>query len=111
VEWGPGDVLYPVNVQVEAWDRVGLMRDVTTVVAEDKVNIASANLADGDGHTINIFLTLETKGLAYLSHVLKKIEAVKGVLNVSRIGDDASRHGGADSSVPLTRGKDAGSKK
>jgi len=59
VEWGHSDVLYPVNVQVEAWDRVGLMRDVTTVVAEDKVNIASANLADGDGHTITLYLTLE----------------------------------------------------
>ncbi|MCK4863774.1 MAG: bifunctional (p)ppGpp synthetase/guanosine-3',5'-bis(diphosphate) 3'-pyrophosphohydrolase, partial [Dehalococcoidales bacterium] len=111
VAWGHSDVLYPVNVQVEAWDRVGLMRDVTTVVAEDKVNIASANLADGDGHSITIYLTLETTGLAQLSHILKKIEAVKGVLSVNRIGDDAPRRSTADTSVPLTGGKDTGSSK
>lgn len=111
VAWGHGDVLYPVNVQVEAWDRVGLMRDVTTVVAEDKVNITSANLADGDGHTITLYLTLETTGLAQLSHILKKIEAVKGVLSVNRIGDDAPRQSTTDTSVPLTGGKDTGSSK
>jgi len=103
VEWGQSDLLYPVNVQVEAWDRVGLMRDITTVVAEEKVNIASANLADGDGHTISISLTLETKGLAQLSQLLKRIDAVKGVISVTRIGGEASKKGSGDSSVPLTK--------
>jgi len=111
VEWGHSDVLYPVNVQVEAWDRVGLMRDVTTVVAEDKVNITSAHLADGDGHNIKLYLTLETTGLAQLSHILKKIEAVKGVLTVNRIGEDTPRKSTAGTSVPLTGGKDTGSSK
>jgi GTP pyrophosphokinase len=91
VEWAQTDLLYPVSVQVEAWDRVGLMRDVTTVVAEEKVNIASANLAEGDGHTITISLTLETSGLAQLSQVLKRIDAVKGVTSVARVGDGAPR--------------------
>jgi len=112
VEWGHSDeLLYAVNVQVEAWDRVGLMRDVTTVVAEEKVNIASASLADGDGNTITMFLTLETKGLAHLSRILKKIDGVKGVLSVTRIGDDATRQGAADSPVPLTGAEDSGSGK
>ncbi len=111
VEWGQSDLLYPVNVQVEAWDRVGLMRDVTTVVAEEKVNIASVNLADGDGHTITLFLTLETKGLAQLSQVLKRIDTVKGVISVTRIGDEISKKSPAGSPVPLTRGDDTGSSK
>ena len=111
VEWGHSDLLYPVNIQVEAWDRVGLMRDVTTVVAEEKVNIASVSLAEGDGQTITMFLTLETKGLAHLSQILKKIDGVKGVLSVSRIGNDASRQSAAGSSVPSTRSEDAGSSK
>jgi len=111
VEWGHGDVFYPVNIQVEAWDRVGLMRDVTTVVAEDKVNITSASLANGDGHNITLYLTLETTGLAQLSYIFKKIEAVKGVLSVNRIGDDASRKSPAGTPAPLTGGKDGGSSK
>lgn len=108
VEWGQADVLYPVNIQVEVLDRVGLMRDITTVVAEEKVNIASVSLANGDGDTISLFLTLETKGLAQLSHLLKKIDAVKGVISVTRIGAEASRKSSGDASAPLTRGEDTG---
>ncbi len=105
VEWGQSDEFFPVNIQVQAWDRVGLMRDVSTVVAEEKVNITSLNLANGDGQTITLFLTLETKGLAQLSHILKKIDAVKGVIGVSRIGNEVTRQGVADTSVPLTKGE------
>ena len=108
VEWGQTDSLYPVSIQVEAWDRVGLMSDITTVVAEEKVNIASVNLANGDGHTISLSLTLETKGLAQLSQLLKKIDAVKGVISVTRIGYEAPRKSSADSPVSSTKGEDAG---
>jgi GTP pyrophosphokinase len=108
VEWRQSGLLYPVNIRVEAWDRVGLMRDITTVVAEEKVNIASVNLTNGDGHTISLSLTLETGGLAQLSRILKKIDAVKGVIGVTRIGDEAARKSSADSSVPLTKSEDTG---
>jgi len=84
-EWGQTDSLYPVSIQVEAWDRVGLMRDITTVVAEEKINIVSVNLENHDDQTISTFLTLETEGLAQLSRLLKKIEVVRGVISISRI--------------------------
>ncbi|MFH1169399.1 MAG: bifunctional (p)ppGpp synthetase/guanosine-3',5'-bis(diphosphate) 3'-pyrophosphohydrolase [Chloroflexota bacterium] len=91
-EWGATDSLYPVSVQVDAWDRVGLVRDISTVVAEEKVNIASVSLVANHGdHTTSTYLVLETKGLAQLSRLMKKIEAVKGVINVVRLGDDAAR--------------------
>jgi GTP pyrophosphokinase len=106
VEWGQVDSLYPVSIQVEAWDRVGLMRDITTVVAEDKVNITSVSLGDSNGDEISVYLTLETKGLAQLSQVLKKIDAVRGVRSVTRIGYDMSKKSGP--SLPLTKTEDAG---
>jgi GTP pyrophosphokinase len=107
VEWGQSDVLYPVNIQLQAWDRVGLMRDVTTLVAEEKVNIASVNLANGDGQTVTMYLTLETKGLAQLSQILKKIDGVRGVISVTRVGGDAARQGGAGAPVVSARGEDS----
>jgi GTP pyrophosphokinase len=111
VEWGQTALLYPVNIQVEAWDRVGLMRDVTTLVAEEKVNIASVNLANGNGQRITMYLTLETRGLAQLSQILKKMDNVKGVISVSRVGDDMSRQSTADSPVPMKKGEDIGTSK
>jgi len=103
VDWGETDSLYPVSVQVDAWDRVGLMRDITTVVAEEKVNIASVSFAYHKDHTTSTFLTLQTQGLAQLSRLLKKVEAVRGVISATRIGDEASKKSAAES--PVASGK------
>jgi GTP diphosphokinase / guanosine-3',5'-bis(diphosphate) 3'-diphosphatase len=111
VEWGQSDLLYPVKIQVDAWDRVGLMRDVSTLVAEEKVNITSMNLANGTHQRVTMFLNLQTKGLAHLSQVLKKIDGVKGVISVTRIGDDVSKHSSVDSTVGTKKAEDIGSKK
>ncbi|MGD0795659.1 MAG: bifunctional (p)ppGpp synthetase/guanosine-3',5'-bis(diphosphate) 3'-pyrophosphohydrolase [Dehalococcoidales bacterium] len=100
VEWGQSDLLYPVKIQVDAWDRVGLIRDITTLVAEEKVNIASVNVANGNGRNTTMFLTLETKGLAQLSQVLKKIDGVKGVLSVSRVGTEPPKQSAAEAPAP-----------
>jgi GTP pyrophosphokinase len=111
VEWGQTDLLYPVKIQVEAWDRVGLMRDISTVVAEERVNITSMNLANGTNQRVNIYLTLETKGLAHLSQIMKKIDGVKGVISISRIGDEPSKPDAADATVPVKKPEDIGSSK
>ena len=85
VEWGKSDALYPVRIQVEAWDRIGLMRDITTVVAEEKVNITAVNLTRREDQSISEDFTLETRGLAQLSRLLKKMEAVRGVISITRM--------------------------
>jgi len=90
VEWGETNDLYPVNIQVEAWDRVGLMRDITTIVAEEKVNITAASSISHDDYTVSEYFTLETRDLAQLSHLLGKIEGVAGVISINRIGTETS---------------------
>lgn len=93
VEWGGGDVLYPVKVRVDAWDRMGLMRDITTLVAEEKVNIAAVNLVNNDDQTTTIYLTLEIGGLAQLSRLLTRAEAIRGVTTIFREGETAATRG------------------
>ncbi len=90
VEWGPTDSLYPVNIQIEAWDRVGLMRDITTILAEEKVNITAVSSISHNDHTVSEYFTIETKGLAQLSRLLGKVEGVRGVINVTRVGDEST---------------------
>jgi len=99
VEWERTDSLYPVRVRVEAWDRMGLMRDITTIVAEEKVNIAAVNSpqnegAKADGYFI-VELTMETSGLAQLSRLLSKIEGIREVISVTRLGDDVPKKAGS----------------
>jgi guanosine-3',5'-bis(diphosphate) 3'-pyrophosphohydrolase len=90
VDWGSADALYPVNIRVEVWDRVGVMRDITTIVAEEKVNIAAASSVRHDDHTVTEYFTLETKGLAQLSRILGKIEGARGVISVTRVGSETT---------------------
>ena len=90
VEWGQPVSVYPVVVQVEAWDRVGLVRDISTVVAEAKINIANMTLTEHKDNITAIRLTLEIKSLAQLGRILVMIEGVKGVISVARVGDEAT---------------------
>ena len=89
VEWAQTGSLYPVSVRVEAWDRVGLANDITAIVAGEKVNIAKMNVVNQNDRTTLISLTLETRGLRQLSRLLGKIEGVRGVISVTRVGDGA----------------------
>jgi len=84
VEWGRTDQFYSVPVRIEAWDRVGLLRDISAIVAEEKVNIASVNATNHDDQTTSIFLSLETKGIEQLSRLLSKLEGVRGIISVTR---------------------------
>ncbi|MCC6958710.1 MAG: bifunctional (p)ppGpp synthetase/guanosine-3',5'-bis(diphosphate) 3'-pyrophosphohydrolase [Dehalococcoidia bacterium] len=84
VEWGTVAKLYPVSVRIEAWDRVGLLRDITTVVTEDKVNMVGVRTAENGDGSVTILATLETTGIEQLSRLLSRIEILRGVRSVDR---------------------------
>ena len=90
VEWGPSASVYQVTVEVQAWDRVGLVHDMTAVVAEEKINITSINVVHNANHAVAIYLTLGVKGLTQLSRILAKIEGIRSIINVSRIGNETA---------------------
>jgi guanosine-3',5'-bis(diphosphate) 3'-pyrophosphohydrolase len=83
VSWGETQEVYPVNVQIDAWDRVGLLRDITTVVAEAKVNIANMSTTYQNEIT-SVFATLEITSMAQLTQVLSKIHGVRGIISTTR---------------------------
>ena len=83
VTWGKTEVKYPVRIQVRAMDRVGLLRDVTSVVSGDNVNIASCVSEEYDGVSI-ITLTVYVNGVDQLSRLFFRLEAAKGVISVTR---------------------------
>ena len=83
VGWGRTQTLLPVRIRVEAWDRVGLLRDVTALVSEERVNIASCVSEEFDDISI-ISLTVFIKDIDQLSLLFAKLEGVNGVIGVSR---------------------------
>ena len=92
VEWGRTGALYPVAVQIEAWDRVALLRDISTIIAEEKVNMVAVRTQEREDGTTEISLTLETQGVNQLSRLLGKFEMVRGVVSaVRRVPDSVSQ--------------------
>ena len=83
VSWGKTEVKYPVRIQVRSMDRVGLLRDVTSLVSGENVNIASCVSEEYDDTSI-ITLTVHVSGIDQLSRLFFKLEAVNGVTSVTR---------------------------
>ena len=84
VDWGAAQELYPVRVKIKAYDRVGLLRDVTVGVSEEHVNIASVITREHADGTVTMELTLHTTGLDQLGKLFAKLEGVRGVTSVTR---------------------------
>jgi GTP pyrophosphokinase len=85
IGWGArGQDLFPVTVRIEAWDRVGLLRDVSTVVADDKVNMTSVLTTTHSDRTVTLLVTLMISSVSQLSRVLSRIETVRDVYDVRR---------------------------
>jgi guanosine-3',5'-bis(diphosphate) 3'-pyrophosphohydrolase len=85
VEWEAAPAqTYPIAIRVEAYDRTGLLSDITQVVAEAKVNIVAANVAVGPDHVAVVRATLQVASVSQLARVLARLEQLKDVISVSR---------------------------
>jgi len=84
VQWGQEKQLYPVRIIMKAYDRVGLLRDVTALVSNEGVNIASVVTGDYSDSTVTLSLTCHTTGLDQLNKLFSKMEGVRGCISVTR---------------------------
>ena len=91
VTWGQGQEVYPVRVRVTFIDRVGLLKDISTQVAEEGVNIASVVTKESGDGTGSLVMTLHIRDAEQLARLFRKIEGVRGVLTVARLSPG---HGG-----------------
>jgi len=89
VDWGEdAETRYPVDIEIEAYDREGLLRDITSVLASRKTNVLSMQTqSDVDSHTATIALTVEISNIEQLSQLLAKIRQLSNVMDVHRRRD------------------------
>ena len=81
-DWGPAGEVYPAAVMVRAWDRVGLLRDISTLVAAEDVNIVQASTDEHGDQTTSVRLTLEARSRTQVSRLMTRLESVRGVISV-----------------------------
>jgi GTP diphosphokinase / guanosine-3',5'-bis(diphosphate) 3'-diphosphatase len=85
VEWEDAvQQTYPISIRLEAYDRQGLLADISMIVADAKVSIVAANVAVSPDRTASVRATLEVASVAQLARVMSKLEQLKDVISVQR---------------------------
>ena len=88
VEWDMADShneTYPVDVQIEAFDRPGLVHDITAIMANEKINLRAAKVDTREReHKALVSATLEISNIDQLSRVLARIEQLPNVIEAQR---------------------------
>lgn len=74
-----------VKIVVGGQNRVGLLRDIASVIAESGINIADLSLKESDKHEILHELAIEVDDFEQLEKVLGQLEKVEGVTRASRV--------------------------
>ncbi len=86
VEWGPlPDRVFPVDIQLQAYDRPGLLRDVSALLANDRVNVVSVNTYTDRAELIaRMELHIEVTDIGQLSRILSRIGQLPNIIEVKR---------------------------
>lgn len=84
VDWGKVERTYPIPIKVKAYDRQGLMGDISTLLDGEGVNIADVSV-NFNRTLADLSLTVEVKNLDQLSRILTRIENLPNVLEAHRI--------------------------
>ena len=85
-DWGPAGDIYTASVEVVAWDRVGLLRDLSTIIASYGVNMIGVRTIEQQDRTTIVQLTVETEGGRQFARLLQHLDSVRGVISVRRTG-------------------------
>ena len=84
VSWGTPSQRYTARVSIQAWDRVGLLSDIASLLSAERVNISEVRSSHPRNGLVTETLTLRTSGAAQLSRMLQRIENIRGVVKVER---------------------------
>lgn len=87
VEWGQAGGGYEVDVQITAIDRKWLLKDITTLIAQEDANVLDINSDNArDSGKARLRLRLKVADFGQLSTLLRKLDALPGVQEARRSG-------------------------
>jgi GTP pyrophosphokinase len=86
IGWGSSDsAAYPVDLSIFAFDRSGLIRDITAVIADDNANVIDLKShTDKSSQQVMMDLSVEVADLPTLSTIMARLEQISNVVSVRR---------------------------
>lgn len=87
VEWGQdAQSVYPVEISLTAFQRTGLMQDVSTILANQKINLLNVNSSTNKAEQmVYTKLTIEIQGVGQLVEIIDKLSQLPNVQDVKRV--------------------------
>ncbi len=86
VEWdASADGTYQVEIEVEALDRVGLLKDILSAITETKTNVVSVNARVRKDKVGIVNIVVDIRNVTQLAGVMHRIGQVKEVYSVERV--------------------------
>jgi GTP pyrophosphokinase len=87
VDWGrpSPERTFPVAIRVEAFDRRGLVRDISSVLADEHISIETMNTVTNTAeNTATVDMTVTVHGLEELSRLLGRLSGLSNVISAGR---------------------------
>ncbi|HQC78957.1 MAG TPA: bifunctional (p)ppGpp synthetase/guanosine-3',5'-bis(diphosphate) 3'-pyrophosphohydrolase [Accumulibacter sp.] len=80
---GHTDGVFAVDIVIDAHDRQGLLRDVSDILAREKINVIAVNTQSRQGHA-HMSFTAEIDSIPHLNRTLTLLHTVDGVVGARR---------------------------
>ena len=84
VTWGEPQHTFPVEIQIKAYDRQGLMGDISSLLNNENINLKDIKI-DVTHNLASIMMVVEVADIAQLSRILTKIENIPNVMEAHRL--------------------------
>ncbi len=84
LDWPQDGNAYPTHLKIVTVNRHGLLMDITTIFAENKINIVSGNIMTQPNNTASISVTVDIHEIGELNAVMTKISHFSDVISILR---------------------------
>ncbi len=84
VAWGEPKHTFPVEIQIKAYDRQGLMGDISTVLSNENINLKDIKI-NVTHNLASLLMVVEISDIVQLSRVLTRIESLPNVMEAHRL--------------------------
>jgi GTP pyrophosphokinase len=90
VSWGRSpEANYAVDIEVQAYDRSGLLRDITIILANERINVIAVHTqSDKYENIATMKITVEVPNLERLGKMLAQIKQLPNVIEARRRKSD-----------------------
>ena len=81
-------ITYPVDIQIVAIDRVGVLKDILTRLSDQNINVRNAGVKTGRNKPALISLSIDIRDRQQFEYIIAKVKSMSDILKVCRVNHE-----------------------